>query len=96
MIEGIFGVNQNIQPNNAGNKNTNSQVGGVDFKNTMIEMARAASITIADKGNKEQMSFNKWRDLEDSLYFNPQVEEEELAEQYLNKLKRILTGKLPK
>ena len=97
MLEGIFGAylsHQVNNSNNAGNRDSNSAVSGVDFRNTMLAIARSANMTIADKGLKQEITNNHWRDLEDNLYFNPEEEKEDAAVEYLKKLKKLLKEKL--
>ncbi|MFC1570920.1 hypothetical protein ACFL31_00045 [Candidatus Margulisiibacteriota bacterium] len=94
MLEGIAGSNQ-VQPNNnKAAKSSNTTSFGVDFKNTFMELTRSANMAIAGKGNKEGIEFNKRRDLEDNLYFNPEEEEEDAALSQLKKLKKMLKEKL--
>jgi len=98
MINNIpGGINPNLPVNNTtGKSNTNSAApaGDVNFKNTFVELARAAQLTITDKGNKDELLFNDWRELEDSLYYDKDEAEEQALEDNLKKLTRILKKKL--
>ncbi len=97
MIEGIGGgLNPNLPVNNhkAGNTNSATPAGDVNFKNTFVELARAAQLTVTQKGNKDEISFSDWRELEDSLYYDKEAVEEQALEDNLKKLTRILKKKL--
>jgi glycogen synthase len=98
MLNGIFGSNlNNIQAMNQESKiSSSSTVSDANFKGALADVVKSAQIAIADKGIKGEVLFNKWRDLEDNLYFDPEELEEEAAEDYLKKLKRILQGRLAK
>lgn len=97
MINSIpGGVNPNLPVNNNKGNNTNpaTPAGDVNFKNTFVELARAAKLTVTQKGNKDELSFNDWRELEDSLYYDKEAAEEQALEDNLKKLTRILKKKL--
>ena len=96
MIEGISGgLNQNLPVNNnKSNSNSTAAAGDVNFKNTFIELAKAAQLAVTDKGTKEALSFNSWRELEDSLYYDKEEIEEKALNDNLKKLTRILKEKL--
>lgn len=96
MLNGIFGANQSLQiNNNKVNKTESSQFTGADFRSAMANLAaRSANLTVAGKGNIEEFCFNKWRETEDNLYFNPLKEEEDAAVEQLKKLKKLLKEKL--
>ena len=97
MINSIpGGVNPNLPVNNnkANNTNSTTPTGEVNFKNTFAELARAAKLTVTQKGNKEELSFSDWRELEDSLYYDKEEAEEQALTDNLKKLTRILKKKL--
>ncbi len=97
MIEGIpGGINPNLPVNNNKSNTTNSTTpaGDVNFKNTFVELARAAQLTVTQKGNKDEIMFNDWRELEDSLYYDKEEVEEQALEDNLKRLTRILKQKL--
>ena len=97
MIEGIAGgINPNLPVNNnkANTGNSATPAGDVNFKNTFIELARAAQLSVTDKGAKDELLFNDWRELEDSLYYDKEEVEEKALADNLKKLTRILKEKL--
>lgn len=97
MIEGIAGgINPNLPVNNnkANTNNSTTPAGGVDFRNTFVELARAAQLTVTQKGKKDETLFSDWRELEDSLYYDKEAVEEQALEDNLKKLTRILKKKL--
>lgn len=95
MLEGVFGGNQSFQVNQGkASKGSNVTQSGVDFKNALVDLARSANMTIAGKGDSRELAFNKWRELEDNLYFNFEEEMEDAALDYLKKLKKIIKEKL--
>ncbi|MFC1540772.1 hypothetical protein ACFL4J_01900, partial [Candidatus Margulisiibacteriota bacterium] len=94
MLEGIFGANQSIQANAKASKPASqTSFSSAEFRNAMVEVARSANMAIADKGTKDQTGFNKWRDLDDNLYFNLEEEKEEAIMEHLKKLKKIFKQK---
>ena len=96
MINGITGgLNPNLPVNNnKSNSNSTAAAGDVNFKNTFVELARAAQLTVTGKGVKDQLSFNNWRELEDSLYYDKEEIEEKALTDNLKKLTKILKEKL--
>ncbi len=97
MIEGISGginPNQPVNNNKVNNTNSTTPAGDVNFKNTFVELARAAKLTVTGKGNKDEVLFNDWRELEESLYYDKEEVEEKALEENLKKLTRILKNKL--
>ncbi len=97
MINSIpGGINPNLPINNNKSNNANPATpgGDVNFKNTFVELARAAKLTVTQKGNKDELQFNDWRELEDSLYYDKEAVEEQALEDNLKKLTRILKKKL--
>jgi hypothetical protein len=68
MIEGIAGgLNPNLPVNNKANNNSTTPAGDVNFKNTFVELAKAAQLTVTDKGVKDALSFGSWRELKEKL-----------------------------
>jgi hypothetical protein len=98
MIEGIAGgLNPNLPVNNnKSNSNSTAAAGDVNFKNTFVELAKAAQLSVTDKGVKEELAFTSWRELEDSLYYDKEEVEEQALVDNLKKLTRILKEKLAK
>jgi hypothetical protein len=96
MLDGIIGGLNSSLPanNNKSNSSSTAAAGDVNFKNTFVELARAAQLTVTGKGVKEELSFNNWRELEDSLYYNKEEVEEQALNDNLKKLKKILKEKL--
>ena len=97
MLDGIaggLGSNLPINNNNKVNNSTTTPAGDVNFKNTFIELAKAAQLSVTDKGVKEQLSFTSWRELEDSLYYDKEEIEEKALADNLKKLTRLLKEKL--
>ncbi|MBN3032701.1 MAG: hypothetical protein JW873_01255 [Candidatus Saganbacteria bacterium] len=97
MLDGIIGaVGSNLPVNNnkANTNNATAAAGDVNFKNTFVELARASQIMVTDKGAKDGLQFNNWRELEDSLYYDKEEAEEQAVADYLKKLTRILKQKL--
>ena len=96
MLDGIIGGLNSSLPvnNNKSNSSSTAAAGDVNFKNTFVELARAAQLTVTGKGIKEELSFNNWRELEDSLYYDKEEIEEQALTDNLKKLKKILKEKL--
>jgi hypothetical protein len=96
MLNGIIGGINSNQPvnNNKSSSSSTAAAGDVNFKNTFVELSKAAQLSVTDKGVKEELSFGSWRELEDSLYYDKEEIEEKALTENLKKLKKLLKDKL--
>lgn len=95
MLNGIF--NKNLNPTVSNSKtsgNSTAPISDLNFKNTFVDLAQAAQVAVTEKGSKEDISFGRWRDFEDSLYYDKEEVEEKAALDNLKRLQRVIKEKL--
>ncbi|OGC11081.1 hypothetical protein A3K48_00925 [candidate division WOR-1 bacterium RIFOXYA12_FULL_52_29] len=90
----IFGVNPNNKVNNQPEVKKTVNPQGVDFKASLGEIAAAAQKKVVNKGGKEGLEFDNWRDMEESLYYDKEEVEEKATLENIKKLKKMIKNKL--
>ncbi|MFA6170599.1 MAG: hypothetical protein WCW67_02940 [Candidatus Margulisiibacteriota bacterium] len=93
-MDGIFGVNPNNKVNNHQESKKTATPGGIDFKAALGELAATAQKKVNNKGGKEGLEFDNWRDLEETLYYDKEEVEEKATLENIKKLKKMIKSKL--
>ncbi|MFH1390386.1 MAG: hypothetical protein ABIH56_06680 [Candidatus Margulisiibacteriota bacterium] len=95
-MNGVFGVNPNNKVDNHTEVKKTVNPQGVDFKASLGEIAAASQKKVVNKGGKEGLEFDNWRDLEESLYYDKEEVEEKATIDNIKKLKKMIKNKMEK